>query len=203
MLKAIETSYKGYRFRSRLEARWALFFDTVRIPWVYEPEGYELPSGRGYLPDFCLPSIGNTLVDVKPLPEDFNGEPHFSEGTKEAQFSEVCWQNGSTQAYALIFGEPGPVEPGGKMSSYVVHAGDYPYYFCVCPWCCRVGLEFDGRGARVCGYQQHHKTEEEAFAALRTTPYRDVRRVDDKCYSFNDPMLLDAFSVVRAHRFGT
>jgi hypothetical protein len=26
--KAIETHYKGYRFRSRLEARWAVFFDT-------------------------------------------------------------------------------------------------------------------------------------------------------------------------------
>jgi hypothetical protein len=28
-IKAIETSYKGYRFRSRLEARWAVFFDAL------------------------------------------------------------------------------------------------------------------------------------------------------------------------------
>ncbi|MCB6994492.1 hypothetical protein LI177_13475 [bacterium 210820-DFI.6.37] len=27
-LKAIQTEYKGYRFRSRLEARWAVFFDA-------------------------------------------------------------------------------------------------------------------------------------------------------------------------------
>lgn len=52
-IKAIETSYKGYRFRSRLEARWAVFFDTLEIKWEYEREGYELPSGR-YLPDFFL-----------------------------------------------------------------------------------------------------------------------------------------------------
>lgn len=28
-LKVIQTSYKGYRFRSRLEARWAVYFDTI------------------------------------------------------------------------------------------------------------------------------------------------------------------------------
>lgn len=30
-IKAIETSYAGCRFRSRLEARWAVFFDTLGI----------------------------------------------------------------------------------------------------------------------------------------------------------------------------
>lgn len=52
--KAIETSYKGYRFRSRLEARWAVFFDTLGIKWEYEKQGYSLPSGA-YLPDFWQP----------------------------------------------------------------------------------------------------------------------------------------------------
>ena len=41
-LKAIETEYKGYRFRSRLEARWAVFFDACGVKWEYEPEGYVL-----------------------------------------------------------------------------------------------------------------------------------------------------------------
>lgn len=50
-LKAIETHYKGYRFRSRLEARWAVLFDTLDLDWAYEPEGFELQHGR-YLPDF-------------------------------------------------------------------------------------------------------------------------------------------------------
>lgn len=50
-IKAIETRYKGYRFRSRLEARWAVFFDNLKLAWEYEPEGFELKSGR-YLPDF-------------------------------------------------------------------------------------------------------------------------------------------------------
>jgi len=54
MIKAIETVYNGYRFRSRLEARWAVFFDTLDIEYQYEPEGVKLSSGW-YLPDFWLP----------------------------------------------------------------------------------------------------------------------------------------------------
>ncbi|HEX6827105.1 MAG TPA: hypothetical protein VF077_12380 [Nitrospiraceae bacterium] len=44
MIKAIETQYNGYRFRSRLEARWAIFFDIAGIAYHYEPEGYDLSS---------------------------------------------------------------------------------------------------------------------------------------------------------------
>ncbi|WP_186266895.1 hypothetical protein [Burkholderia gladioli] len=53
-MKAIETQYKGYRFRSRLEARWAVFFDALGITWEYEPEGFDLGFGERYLPDFFL-----------------------------------------------------------------------------------------------------------------------------------------------------
>lgn len=53
-LVAIPTKYKGYQFRSRLEARWAGFFDLMGVSWEYEPEGFMLPSGRQYLPDFRL-----------------------------------------------------------------------------------------------------------------------------------------------------
>jgi len=48
----IETEYKGYLFRSRLEARWAVFFDVLQLEWHYEPQGFELPDGTKYLPDF-------------------------------------------------------------------------------------------------------------------------------------------------------
>lgn len=54
--KALETRYKGYRFRSRTEARWAVFFDAIGIKWDYEKDGYDLGEGGGlYLPDFWLP----------------------------------------------------------------------------------------------------------------------------------------------------
>jgi hypothetical protein len=53
VIAPIETRYAGCRFRSRLEARWAVFFDHLGIEWLYEPEGYKLPSGS-YLPDFLI-----------------------------------------------------------------------------------------------------------------------------------------------------
>jgi hypothetical protein len=61
--KPIETSYAGCRFRSRLEARWAVFFDRAQIRWQYEPEGFVI-AGRPYLPDFLLPDCG-TWIEVK------------------------------------------------------------------------------------------------------------------------------------------
>lgn len=61
-IKAIETQYKGYRFRSRLEARWAVFFDHIGWEWEYEPEGFDLGYGVMYLPDF---RIGGDYVEVK------------------------------------------------------------------------------------------------------------------------------------------
>ena len=63
-MKAIETRYAGCRFRSRLEARWAVFFDSLNIEWKYEPEGYKILNGKYYLPDFYLPEK-DIFVEVK------------------------------------------------------------------------------------------------------------------------------------------
>jgi hypothetical protein len=67
-MKAIETRYKGYRFRSRLEARWAVFFDALCVRWEYEPEGFELGDGIRYLPDFKLTSCDGVVCwcEIKP-----------------------------------------------------------------------------------------------------------------------------------------
>jgi len=59
----IETRYAACRFRSRLEARWAVFFDSLGIPWQYEPQGFFM-NGRNYLPDFFLTDC-STWVEVK------------------------------------------------------------------------------------------------------------------------------------------
>ncbi len=66
-IKAIETAYKGYLFRSRLEARWAVFFDALGIQWEYEKEGYDLGEAGWYLPDFWLPQV-EMWAEVKPAP---------------------------------------------------------------------------------------------------------------------------------------
>ena len=96
MIKAIETNYSGHRFRSRIEARYAVFFDALRIEWEYEIEGFILPSGECYLPDFWLPKFnGGMWVEVKPKP--------FTEEEKDK-----CWQLcfGTQKSVWLANGKP-------------------------------------------------------------------------------------------------
>ena len=64
MIKAIETKYNGYSFRSRTEAKWAYVFDKLNIKYLYENEGYELENGDWYLPDFYLPNHG-FFIEIK------------------------------------------------------------------------------------------------------------------------------------------
>jgi hypothetical protein len=59
---AIPTTYRGARFRSRLEARWAAMFDSLGWGWAYEP--VDLP---GYLPDF---RVRGELAECRPRESD-------------------------------------------------------------------------------------------------------------------------------------
>jgi hypothetical protein len=66
-IQAIETRAYGHRFRSRTEARWAVFFTTLGLQWEYEPEGFNI-DGENYLPDFrVLTPQGEPIwYEVKP-----------------------------------------------------------------------------------------------------------------------------------------
>jgi hypothetical protein len=64
-IQPIETNFMGYRFRSRLEARWTKYLNTLGIKWIYEFEGYNIPLVGKYLPDFWLPEL-NCFAEVKP-----------------------------------------------------------------------------------------------------------------------------------------
>jgi hypothetical protein len=84
-IQPIETVYKGYRFRSRLEARWAVFFDTLGIAWEYEKEGFQLSDGEWYLPDFWLPSFcGGIWAEIKPQGGQFRHIEQFVIDSKQA-----------------------------------------------------------------------------------------------------------------------
>lgn len=64
-MKAIPTRYKGMMFRSRLEARWAAFFDELGLSWEYEPMDLD-----GWCPDFGISAKTGDfiLVEIKPVP---------------------------------------------------------------------------------------------------------------------------------------
>ena len=69
VIKAIETEYDGHRFRSRIEARWAVFFNAIGLKYEYEIEGFQMGELR-YLPDFYIPSLDRWFeIKGKPLSE--------------------------------------------------------------------------------------------------------------------------------------
>lgn len=56
-IKAIETLYRGHYFRSKAEARFAVFLDCLGVKWDYEPQGFDLGNGLKYLPDFKIYNV--------------------------------------------------------------------------------------------------------------------------------------------------
>lgn len=135
-VKPIPTLYKGVKFKSRLEARWAVFYDYLEINWLYEYEGYTLKSGW-YLPDFWLPGL-DCWVEIKPTQPTQHEEELFFELSAATDKNVYCFF-------------------GMNLPSYEDTAHVYSYGFdnyqmwCLCPKCLKAGIEYEGRGERVCG----------------------------------------------------
>jgi hypothetical protein len=134
----IETEYLGTKYRSRLEARWSVFFHHAQIQAWYEYEGFALPSGR-YLPDFWLPELG-CFFEVKPeVPLAGSREFKLAFELAESSGWRVYVSSGPpwTDDGLTVFRPDGVV--------------DSPHFFCECPECGRIGIEYEGLGDRICG----------------------------------------------------
>jgi hypothetical protein len=151
-IKAIETRYNGYRFRSRLEARWAVFFDTLGIKYEYEPEGFVsnlYNEQKHYLPDFYL-TESDTWVEVKGDPKglckkweymvdllDFGGcLPNFKDSY------------GSYGKGLLLLGSI----PEGREDRYYIHPILQHHEGIIKNWCyfdCMGTLDFDLPGSCI------------------------------------------------------
>lgn len=92
-ITALETLYRGVLYRSRLEARWAVFFDALGIRHEYEPQGFQTTWGN-YLPDFWLPQF-SAYAEVKPT--GFTRE-------QKGKCAEVA--HGTKCAFILLDGQP-------------------------------------------------------------------------------------------------
>lgn len=152
-IKAIETVYSGYRFRSRLEARWAVFFDAMGIEYQHEPEGFILSNKQPYLPDFYLPTLG-IYVEVKPAHLNFISHPNDEEVTFGNEEKYGYFMHDITSAgYGawFVFGDPVDAflkeEHGGHGSNEL---------FCQCT--CNV-KEFDPETKCNCGGKSIHAGE--------------------------------------------
>lgn len=115
-IKPIETVYNGYRFRSRLEAKWAVFFDAAGIKYQYEPEGFELEDGTRYLPDFYLPGL-DTHCEVKANTKDAIKDI-------ERYASMIVW-GGPIKRLVLLSDIPDECTDGGLWHFPVLHYQDY------------------------------------------------------------------------------
>lgn len=182
LIKPIETKYAGCRFRSRLEARWAVFFNEAGINWEYEPEGFELPSGRRYLPDFRLHLKTKKLwVEVKPekgnvsLFEEFMSHS-CDMGTVLREIPQEDIIKGGIY-YSSDFRER-PYEP------YIYNWGSKGvsafFFFCVCPECGAVDFTKYGKARETCCYYEP---------------------TDYPRYTANCPRLMRAFTAARSARF--
>lgn len=60
-VRGIPTTYNGTKFRSRLEGRWAAFFDLIGWRWIYEPF-----DTAHWIPDFLIQGASPLLIEVGP-----------------------------------------------------------------------------------------------------------------------------------------
>jgi len=149
-MNVIETEYNSYRFRSRLEARWAVFMDVLGVRYVYEPEAYNLGKVC-YLPDFYLPNQ-DCFLEIK---------PSAPSGDEEEKCCLLCKYTGK-EAFILQGNPTKPDMCDGRFwygeESYAtlycrideeIAGCDYHYVWCECPHCHRCELQFDGRADRI------------------------------------------------------
>jgi len=150
-IKAIETEYKGYRFRSRLEARWAIFFDALHLQWLYEDQGFQFDkvpvrissdwekiSGR-YLPDFYFPKL-NYYIEIK--------------GRPATEFEMLfCAALSSTTKSKVYLFDSGMFLPGAQGFDYDApfskrfidgEFSDSPLMWMKCDKCGKIDITFDG-----------------------------------------------------------
>lgn len=139
MLKAIETKYNGFTFRSRMEARWAVFMDSLGVKYNYEPEAYELDKGLVYLPDFWVPSL-ETFIEIKP------DKPKAHEEHKAMLLARQ-----SMHRVIILTGNP--VLPTNDLHGGYIYfpsgSADEYYWWCECPRCGAFGIEWGGSSHKL------------------------------------------------------
>ncbi|MGZ4881509.1 MAG: hypothetical protein ACXV7G_10670 [Halobacteriota archaeon] len=115
--RAMQTVFHGIRYKSRAEARWAVFFWTLGIPYEYEPEGFVLGEEKfTYLPDFYLPEQ-DCFIEVKPIGKGKTSTLDYprpnDEDVLKAGLLNECWG----KDVFLFYERPDPEAAEGVMQS--------------------------------------------------------------------------------------
>lgn len=124
-VRGIRTTYAETRFRSRLEARWAAFFDLVGWQWTYEPFDIE-----GWIPDFLIHGNKPFLVEIGPCA---SLTEYRAKATKPALFldrptvvlgvSPITLSDSEAGLMVNEFPDRGDGTPSGACSAYWFRCG--------------------------------------------------------------------------------
>lgn len=175
-IKAIPTRYDGIVFRSRTEARWAVFFNSLKLRWEYEREGFEIGESTKYLPDFWLPQL-DFWVEIK------GADPDELDCDKAHKLSVAC----ERRVYVFFGGHTMPDGPHSPTQAYCFYpdgGGDHGYCWCECSTCGMLGIEYAGRSDRL-----------KCKSVCPKSPH------GDKGYNYATARLCAAFSAARSERF--
>lgn len=146
--------HKRVLYLNDLDACWAVFFNAMEIKHKYRCRSVKLMQNICVTPTFYLNEL-KSWVFVMPS----NPRPIFQRELIQAFCKEtkerVLVVTGDPMAPIdnLIDGARFP-EPPSLADSYTMFlpdGEDYPYFFCTCPVCGKLGIEYNGRGERVCG----------------------------------------------------
>lgn len=169
----IQTKFDGYLFRSRLEARWAVFFKYLNLAYSYEPEGFKLKAGF-YLPDFLLMDL-KYWIEIKPYGIEWPDDPRYFELAEKTD-----------SLLFVLAGQPGDSGPHVYDSDYIGYLfgkyGDNGHIWCDCPECGSLEIQHEGR------IERNKHADSCSGRYDRHTP--------------TSPRLIRAYNAARRERFG-
>ena len=207
--QVLPTAHGGWHFRSRLEARWAVFMTVLKVPFVYEIHAFDVdysnqelkqsfapPRTQGsaraggrrqhyYTPDYWLPAQGGRggiFLEIK------GAYPTVLEVTKAAKLAEI-----TRSPVYVFFGPMGKpfvsrVNSGVKAMAFLPNQTGpptqlEPFAWVECPLC--HALDITLRGQPACG----------------TCPDGDTASYASGAYSLYFSRLERAYAAARSFNF--
>lgn len=140
-IPAVQTRYNQRHYRSRLEARWAVFFDVLGLPFEYEPEKFQVSANRRYIPDFWLPTIGG--LDRKRGFEPCGGFLEVKGKPPTAEEIRVAAAISSFDRSAYIAHGTQFSKAVACLNPILSDGPTWDCSFCQCPFCGRFGFGWE------------------------------------------------------------
>jgi hypothetical protein len=159
--------YRGHIYRQLIDAHWAAFFDALDLEYTYDVGGLELACGHWIPSSFWLPEVGRD-IEVRDWPSHGAGADFWPDHPAwPDEDDEETVVDEAARRLVVIYGPPvcrGKPHQGEYRGYRIANAsdmtddflysayifGDSFYLWTQCPACGRVGVEFEGRAARLC-----------------------------------------------------